>query len=62
MRPQLTYLREQAECCRHLARDSTNSHLCGHLLGLADEYDARADALQNDEAVDRAVTGDDSMP
>ena len=59
---QSLHLREQAERCRRLARGCTDSDLCNHLLGLADEYDARAAALENDEAADRAVEGDNSAP
>jgi hypothetical protein len=35
-------LREQAERCRRLARDSTDPKLRDTLMGLADEYAARA--------------------
>ena len=41
------YLREQAERCRRLARDSTDPALRGSLLLLAEEYAARADAEQD---------------
>jgi hypothetical protein len=43
------YLREQAERCRRLARDSTDTHLRDHLLKLADQYGARAAAQENVE-------------
>jgi hypothetical protein len=38
------YLREQAERCRRLARDSTDPALRDSLLKLADEYSVRASA------------------
>jgi hypothetical protein len=48
---QLFYLREQAERCRRLARDSTDPALRNSLLRRADEYAARAgdqeDASEN---------------
>ncbi len=40
-------LREQAERCRRLARDSTDDGVRDSLLTLAEEYIARADALEN---------------
>ena len=43
------YLREQAERCRRLARDSTDPNLRDSLLKLADEYAAHARAQENDE-------------
>ena len=50
------HLREQAERCRRLARDSTDSVLRDSLLKLADEYAARAGARENDdENDDKAV-------
>jgi hypothetical protein len=42
------HLREQAERCRRLARDSTDSVLRDSLLLLADEYAARAVAEENE--------------
>ena len=42
------YLREQAERCRRLARDSTDPSLRDSLLKLAEEYTARASAQEND--------------
>jgi hypothetical protein len=42
------HLREQAERCRRLARDSTDPSLRDSLLRLADEYAARASAQEND--------------
>jgi hypothetical protein len=43
-------LREQAERCRRLARDSTDPSLRDSLLRLADEYAARASAQESDDA------------
>ena len=40
-------LREQAERCRRLARDSTDDGPRDSLLTLAEEYIARAAALEN---------------
>jgi hypothetical protein len=42
------HLREQAERCRRLARDSTDTSLRDSLLLLAEEYAARADAEADD--------------
>jgi hypothetical protein len=42
------HLREHAERCRRIARDSTDSALRDSLLGLADEYIARVAAKEND--------------
>jgi len=54
------HLREQAECCRRLARDSTDDSLRDSLLALAEEYTARANTLENDNtAVWRAGSDDD---
>ncbi len=41
------HLREQAERCRRLARDSTDPLLRNSLLGLAEEYAAPAGAQEN---------------
>jgi hypothetical protein len=43
------YLREQAERCRRLARDSTDTSLRASLLELADQYAARATAVEDAE-------------
>jgi hypothetical protein len=45
---QSVYLREQAERCRRLARDSTDAVLRDSSLLLAEEYAARAKAEQDD--------------
>jgi hypothetical protein len=51
--------REQAERCRRLARDSTDTDLRDHLLRLADYYGARAEARENEETgVRQAGAGD----
>ena len=53
------HLREQAERCRRLARESTDPVLRDHLLKLAEEYTARADAGENDNpAVWQAGSGE----
>jgi len=55
------HLREQAERCRRLARDSTDPVLRDNLLKLAEEYTVRADAGENendDPAVWQAGSGD----
>jgi hypothetical protein len=44
-----SYFREQADRCRRLARDSTDTVLKVSLRRLADEYQMRADELENDE-------------
>jgi hypothetical protein len=43
------YLREQAERCRRLARDSLDTTLRDSILELADEYIARAPAVESAE-------------
>jgi CRP-like cAMP-binding protein len=59
-------LREQAERCRRLARGATDSSLQNRLLRLADEYAARAAALQGREIPIRDAgsenTGGKAMP
>jgi hypothetical protein len=55
------HLRDQAERCGRLARDSTDPNLRDSLLGLAEEYAARANAQENDDtAVWQAGSDDDS--
>jgi hypothetical protein len=57
------YLRDQAERCSHLARDSSDSNLRDSVLGLVEEYTARANAQENDDtAVWRAGSDDDGAP
>jgi hypothetical protein len=48
-------LREQADRCRRLARDSTDHALQVSLFRLADEYQMRADEIENDEILAQAV-------
>jgi hypothetical protein len=44
------YLREHAERCRRLARDSTDACVRDGLLRLAEDYNTKADAQeQNDD-------------
>jgi hypothetical protein len=52
------HLREQAERCRRLARDSTDANLRDRLLELADEYAARAAALEDPESPARDAGSD----
>jgi hypothetical protein len=54
------HLREQAERCRRLARDSTDLNLRDNLLRLAGEYAARANE-NDDSAVWRVGSDDDSV-
>lgn len=56
------YLREQAERCRRLARDSTDSALHDSLLKLADGYTVRADARVNDATAVWQTRPDDAGP
>ena len=44
-----SHFREQADRCRRLARDSTDPVLQVSLRRLADEYQMRADEIENDE-------------
>jgi len=44
-----SYFREQADRCRRLGRDSTDPVLRVSLRRLADEYQMKADELENDE-------------
>ena len=52
-------LREQAERCRRLARDCTDSDLRDGLLKLADEYTVRAAAPEGQVASIRNGGSDD---
>ena len=58
----LASLKEQAERCRRLARDSTDSALHDGLLKLADEYTVRADARVNDATAVWQTRPDDVGP
>ena len=51
------YLRDQAERCRRLARDSTDPSLRDSLMSLADEYAAQATVQQSEDASDGANDG-----
>jgi hypothetical protein len=55
-----SFFREQADRCRRLARDSTDPVLQASLRRLGDEYQMRADELENDEIISakRADPGD----
>jgi hypothetical protein len=53
------YLREQAERCRRLARDSTDPSLRDRLPKLAREQVARASAQANDERAVLQAGSDD---
>lgn len=44
-----SYLRKEADRCRRLARDSLDLHLKTSLRRLADQFQLRADELENDE-------------
>ena len=44
-----SYLLEQADRCRRLARQSTDTALQVTLRKLADDYQMRADELEHDE-------------
>jgi hypothetical protein len=43
-----SYFREQADSCRRLARDSTDPVLQVSLRRLADDYQMKADELEDD--------------
>jgi hypothetical protein len=54
------FLREQAERCRRLARDSTGPSVRDGLLSLAEDHTAKADAReQNDETAVWQANSDD---
>jgi hypothetical protein len=54
------FLREQAERCRRLARDSTDPSVRDGLLSLAEDHTAKADAQeQNDETAVWQENSDD---
>ena len=54
-----SYFRDQADRCRRLARDSTDPVLQVSLRRLADEYQMRADEIENDEILAQAVVASD---
>ena len=53
-------LREQAERCRRLARDSTDLNLRDRLLEVADQYAAQAAAIEDQETPIRNAGSEDS--
>ncbi|HTG05986.1 MAG TPA: hypothetical protein VK635_18255 [Bradyrhizobium sp.] len=48
-----SYFREQADRCRRLAHDSSDPVLQVSLRRLADDYQMKADELENDEILAR---------
>ena len=52
-----SYFREQADRCRRLACDSSDPVLKVSLRRLADEYQMRADELENDEIISAKRAG-----
>jgi hypothetical protein len=54
-----SYFREQADRCRRLARDSTDPVLQVSLRRLADDYQMKADELENDEILAKRDDDDD---
>lgn len=54
-----SYFREQADKARRLARDSTDPVLQASLRRLADDYQMRADELENDEICAKGVDPND---
>jgi hypothetical protein len=56
-----SYLREQADRCRRLARGSLDLTLQISLRRLADEYQLRADELENDAISGRRSSPDDRV-
>ena len=54
-----SYFREQADRCRRLARDSTDPVFQVSLRRLADDYQMKADELENDEILAKRDDDDD---
>ena len=54
-----SYFWQQADRCRRLARDSTDPVLQVCLRGLADDYQMKADELENDEILARRADPND---
>jgi len=54
-----SYFREQADRCRRLARDSTDPVFQVSLRRLADDYQMKADELENDEILARCADPND---
>jgi hypothetical protein len=46
-----SYFREEADRCRRLARDSTDPVLQVSMRRLADDYQMKADELENDKII-----------
>ena len=46
------FLREQARRCRRLARSISTPDVVSSLTQMADEYDARAEKLEEDDRAD----------
>jgi hypothetical protein len=53
------YLRKQAEKCRRLASQFTNSPIANKLLELATEYDAEADGFGSEQQMHAQDNKDD---
>jgi len=56
------HLQEQAERCRRLARYSADDDVRDGLLRLADEYTARAAALENRRSLIQSAASGDQGP
>jgi len=54
-----SFFREQADRCRRLARDSADPVLRVSLRRLADDYQMKADELENDEILAKRFDDDD---
>jgi hypothetical protein len=54
-----SYFREEADRCRRLARDSTDPVLQVSLRRLADDYQMKADELENDEILAKRADPND---
>jgi hypothetical protein len=54
------YLRKQAEKCRRLASQLTNSPVAAELVELAAEYDAEAEGFGSEQQMNAQDDGDES--
>lgn len=54
-----SFFREEADRCRRLARDSADPVLRVSLRRLADDYQMKADELENDEILAKRFDDDD---
>jgi len=54
-----SYFREQADRCRRLAHNSSDPVLQVNLRRLADDYQMKADELENDEILARCADPND---